>query len=234
MRILLALGEEALSHRGAEATAATLATVAVGNEVIVTHGYDLQSSQALELALRNALPGRDVVSVLTQVVVAATDPALRDGEGYPQLVRPPKPQAIAEIRSLRTLLDAGALVICARRGAAPLALDDFGRLDEIEAAVDGSSVAALLARRVDADLLVMLAGDGESVESGIETAGRFAEATGCRAAIGGLQDAVRIAGGEAGIQIPARGAGRSAAVRQSPGSANAGASAGRRLGPPRR
>ena len=39
--------------------------------MIVTHG----NGHMLELALRNALPDRDVVSVLTEVVVAADDPA---------------------------------------------------------------------------------------------------------------------------------------------------------------
>jgi len=206
MRILLALGSGALSEREAEAVADDLAGVAAGNEVIVAHGFDSQSGQALELGLRNALPGRDVVGVLTQVVVAAADPALRRGDGYPRLVRSPKPQAIAEIRSLRALLEFGALVICARRSAFPLALDEFGRLREVEAGVDGSAFAALLARRVDADLLVMLTGDGESVELLIEAAGGFAEATGRRAAIGGLRDAARVAGGEAGFQIPAHSA----------------------------
>jgi carbamate kinase len=199
MRIVVSLGVDT-PLPDAEKAAATLTAIAAENEVIVIHGYGPEVSHPLELALRNALPERDVVSVLTQVVVVANDPA--GSNGHRQLLRPPEPHAIAEIRSLRVLLNAGALVICAYGGGVPVGLDPVGTLSEVETAVDEDLTAALLARRLDADLLLMLIdGDAGSLESKIAAAGRFAEATGCRAAIGPLADGARVVQGDAGTQV---------------------------------
>ncbi len=172
-------------RRNVETAAAALAELAAEHELIVTHGngpqvgllalqseafpgvppYPLDVLDAesegmvghmLELALRNALPERDVVSVLTEVVVAEDDPAFRkpskpigpaygedeaqrlrfergwkmgrDGGGYRRLVPSPEPHAISEIRSLRALVAAGALVICAGGGGIPVAIDGLGTL----------------------------------------------------------------------------------------------------------
>lgn len=299
MRILLALGGNALfrrdevaaaanQRRNVEAAARALARIAGEHEVLLTHGngpqvrllaarneafpdvpaYPLDVLDAesegmvahmLELALRNELPDRDVVSVLTEVVVAADDPAFgkptkpvgpvydkeraqslrldhgwamgRDGGGFRRLVPSPEPHAIAEIRSLRVLLDAGALVICAG-GGIPVALDGLGTMEDVEAVVDKDLTAALLARRLDADLLVMLTDVGAvhadwggprdrpiagaepaelrklkfeagSIGPKVEAACRFSEATGRRAAIGSLADVARVVQGAAGTQVQA-------------------------------
>jgi carbamate kinase len=298
MRILLALGGNALLRRGerasapnqlrnVEAAAKAVAELADHHELIVTHGngpqvgmlalqseafpevpaYPLDVLDAesegmvghmLELALRNALPDRDVVSVLTEVVVAGDDPAFgkptkpigpvysddqaqrlrldrgwtlgRDGDGYRRLVPSPEPRAIAEIRSIRALLDAGALVICGGGGGIPVAMDGMGTLHGVEAVVDKDLTAALLARRLDVDLLLLLTdvdmvqadwgGSNQRPVTGaspselreanfaagsmgpkVEAACRFAETTGRRAAIGALTDAARVARGEAGTQV---------------------------------
>jgi len=136
MRILVALAREELD---VEATAAALAELAERHEVVVTHGQPLEVGHRLELALRNRLPDRDVVSVLCQVVVA--------GDGR-------EPSAIAEVRSLRVLLENGALVICAGKAQAPLALNSDGSLGAAEGAVDEVRAVDLLARRLDADLVL--------------------------------------------------------------------------------
>jgi carbamate kinase len=300
MRILLALGGNALLRRNevasapnqlhnVEAAARALADIATEHEVILTHGngpqvgllalqneafpdvppYPLDVLDAesegmvghmLELALRNELPERDVVSVLTEVVVATDDPAFlkptkpigpiynddqaqklrldrgwamgRDDGGFRRLVPSPEPHAIAEIRSLRTLLNAGALVICAGGGSIPVALDGLGTMRGVEAVIDKDLTAALLARRLDADLLVMLTDvdavhsdwhgphdrsivsaevdelramsfDAGSMAPKVEAACRFAETTGNRAAIGALKDVARVVQGEAGTQVHA-------------------------------
>jgi carbamate kinase len=300
MRILLALGGNALLRRGepasaenqrhnVETAAAAIAELAAEHEVIVTHGNGPQVGllalqnevfpdapayppnvlgaesegmvgHMLELALRNRLPERDVVSVLTEVVVAGDDPAFhkpaktigpiydadeaqrlrrergwtlgRDGVGYRRLVPSPEPYAIAEIRSLRVLVDAGALVVCAGGGGIPVALNGDGSMHGVEAVVDKDLTAALLARRLDADLLLMLtdvdavhrewgapnerpitsAAPGElrslnfasgSMGPKVEAACRFTEATGRRAAIGASSDAPQIARGGAGTQVEA-------------------------------
>jgi len=234
MRILVALGGDAFLGRGKDASVANqrrnveqaagaLAELAREHEVIVTGGDGPEVGQMLEPALRNRLPGRDVVSVLTRVVVAPGDPA------FDHPVPRPEPNAIAEIRSLRVLVDSGALVICAG-GGIPIALDGEGTMQEVEAVIDDDLTAALLARRLDADALLMLTdveavyrdrggpnqrpiasadpaelraiGSAESsIEPKVEAACRFAATTGRRAAIGALGDLERVARGEAGTQI---------------------------------
>jgi carbamate kinase len=299
MRILVALGGNALLSRGEPADAATqqhnvtaagvLASLAEEHEVVLTHGngpqvgllalqsdgykdvapypLDVLGAESegmvgymLELALRNALPDRDLVTVLTEVIVNSDDPAFdapskpigpmytaeearrlaaergwtvgADGDGFRRLVPSPEPSAIAELRSLRVLIDAGVLVICAGGGGIPISLDETGAMQGTEAVIDKDLTAALLARRLDADLLIMLT-DVDAVHSDwgsdedhalrsvssselremqfasgsmgpkVEAACRFVDATGRRAAIGALRNAVEIARGGAGTQISA-------------------------------
>jgi carbamate kinase len=298
MRILVALGGNALLKRGeaaaaeaqrrnVEVAARALADLAAEHELIVTHGngpqvgllalqnesypdvepypLDVLGAESegmvghmLELALRNALPGREVVTVLTEVVVSPQDPAFHrpskpigpvypeeearrlaaergwaigpDGNGFRRLVPSPDPHAIAELRSLRVLLDAGALVICAGGGGIPTVVDGAGEMRGVEAVIDKDLTAALLARRLDADMLLMLTDvdavrldwgePGERALAGasprelrdldfaagsmgpkVEAACRFVEATGRRAAIGALAEAPLIARGEAGTLV---------------------------------
>jgi len=185
MRILVALDGNVLLRHNVEQAAAALAALAAEHELIVTHDSVPRIGHMLELALRNRLPERDVVSVLTQVVVNGEDP---------------EPNAIAEIRSLRVLVDSGAVVICAG-GGAPIALNGDGTMHGVEAVIDKDLTAALLARRLDADLLLMLA-EG-SIEPKVEAARRFAANTGRRAAIGWLDETDQVVRGEAGTQIVA-------------------------------
>ncbi len=283
MRILAALGGNALLRRGEAAEAVgrqlnvagaaqALAALAAEHELVITHGngphpLDVLGAESggmvgymLELALRNSLPDRDLVTVLSEVVVRADDPAFDapsksigpvysgdearrlvaergwsigpDGSGFRRLVPSPEPQAIAEMRSLRTLVDAGVLVICAGGGGIPVALNGDGTMDGVEAVVDKDLTASLLARRLDADLLLMLTDvDAVCVDWGeqeeraladaspaelreqsfaagsmgpkVEAACRFVEATGRRAAIGELRTAVEIARGDSGTQVSA-------------------------------
>lgn len=204
MRILLALGGDALPRgdeatsvasqpRNVEAAACALAPIAARHEVVLTHGCEQAEAHRLELALRNALPEREVVSVLTQVVVAVDGPAAE---------APAKatPHAIAEIRSLRALLGSGALVISAADRRMPVALDRIGTMRDVGATVDEDLTAALLARRLDADLLVLLT-EGEPLGSTVAAARRFSEATRRRAAIGSLADVAEVVRGAAGTQV---------------------------------
>jgi carbamate kinase len=239
MRVLIALGGKALLRLGeaaengaqgnVEAAAQALAEIAAEHEVVITYDSEGAVRYMLELALRNALPDRDVVTVLAQVVVSAGDPAFVAPSGVPS----PDPTAIAELRSLRTLIDAGALVICAGGGGFPIVVDRDGAMREVEAMVDRDLTAALLARRLDVDLFLMLtdvyavhlgwgfdyecalssASPAElrkhgfapgSIGPKVEAACRFVEATERRAAIGALTDAVQIVRGAAGTQIAPR------------------------------
>jgi carbamate kinase len=186
MRILVALGGNALLRRNVEQAAGSLAALTAEHEVIVTHDSGPRIGQMLELALRNRLPERDVVSVLTRVVVTGEDA---------------EPNAIAEVRSLRVLADSGALVICAGGSGVPIALNGDGTMHGVETPVDKDLTAALLARRLDADLLLMLT-EG-SIEPKAEAARRFAAITGRRAAIGSLDEIDQMVRAEAGTQVVA-------------------------------
>lgn len=229
MRIVASLGGGTLTH-GAE----SLTAVAAEHQFVLTHD-SAREMAPLSLALRNAMPERDVVTLLPEVVVTE-DAALaviggRGGEAQ-QLPPSPEPRAIVDLRSLRTLLDAGAIVIYAGGAGSPVIVNGSGRMHGVEAVVDMDLTASLLARRLDADLFLMLTdvdvvrlgwgSDRESLlrnatpamlrehdfESGsmgpkVEAACRFVESTGRPAAIGALRDVVGIVRGEAGTQIAA-------------------------------
>ena len=214
----------------------------------------------LETALRNRLPEREIATLLTETVVDRDDPAFaeptkpigpvysvaeaarlqaergwtlgRDGDGRRRLVPSPEPRAISELRPLRLLVEAGVLVICAGGGGIPVAVGADGRMRGVEGVVDKDLTAALLARRLEADLLLMLT-DVDAVHLGwgtdrdhplreveakelraidfasgsmgpkVEAACRFVEATGKVAAIGALGEAAHIVRGEAGTRVSA-------------------------------
>jgi two-component system response regulator NreC len=153
MRILAAL------HGDPAPASERLEALAREHELIVT--ADSAVARSVGLALRNALPDRDVVTVPIHVVLSDEDPALV-GSG---LARAVQPRAIAELRSLRALIEAGSVVVC-DLGAGALAVDGVGEMRAVAASVDDDLSAELLARRLDAELLKLGAapdpdGDGE-------------------------------------------------------------------------
>jgi len=138
----------------------------------------------LEQALRNALPGIPVATVLTQVVVAADDPAFAapskpigpvyperrarvlagergwsvapDGEWFRRVVPAPEPLEIVELDTIRALLEQGVLPVCAGGGGIPVARNGDGTLHGVEAVIDKDLAAELLARRLGASRLLLL------------------------------------------------------------------------------
>jgi carbamate kinase len=298
MRVVAALGGNALLRRGEPLDAATqrrnvtvaaeaLAAVAGEHELIVTHGngpqvgllalqaeayqaggvypLDVLGAESegmigylLQQGLRNALAGRAVATVLTQVVVDPRDPAFEspskpigpvydaaeaaalaaargwavrpDGPRWRRVVASPEPAAIVELDTIRLLVDAGVLVICAGGGGVPVASAPDGTLTGVEAVVDKDLAAALLASRLEADALLLLT-DVPAVQTGwgtpaardvreatpaearllelpagsmgpkVEAAARFAEATNGTAVIGALEDAAALLRGEAGTRV---------------------------------
>lgn len=176
--------------------AEALAGVAEEHEIVIAHAFDARLGGMFALALRNALPERDVATVVVDAVVGAEDHGSLDG---PLAL---EPQAIVELSSLRKLIDAGALAICAVGIGSPVAVDGSGAMQGVEAVVDEDLTASLLARRLDADLLVMLTDvASRSTPTKTEAARRFVDATGRRAAVGELTEAVEMVRGEAGMQI---------------------------------
>lgn len=193
MRVLIALSGADIPN-----ATETVAEIAAEHQVVIAHDSDGSGRHVLELALRNALPERDVVTVLTHVVVSADDPAFATPSAAPS----PDPAAIAELRSVRTLLDAGAVVICAYGGGSATVVGEDATMRRVEAVVDRDLTAALLARRLDVDLFLAL-GDAASDATGAkeEAARRFIQATGRRAAVAAVTDAVPIVRGAAGTGI---------------------------------
>ena len=143
--------------------------------------------------LRNQLPDRRVASILTQVEVDADDPAFTrpvkpvgpvyprdqaeklvgargwriapDGSGFRRVVPSPAPLRLLEIDTLRLLVDAGTIVVCAGGGGIPVVFDGWGRVHGVEAVVDKDRAAALLAEELEADALLLLT-DVEGVMEG--------------------------------------------------------------------
>ncbi|HEV2356850.1 MAG TPA: carbamate kinase [bacterium] len=267
--------------------ARSIAEVARAHEIVVTHGngpqvgllalqgeafpdvrpypLDVLGAESegmigylIEQELANELPTRDVVTLLTQVVVQRTDPAFRapstpvgpvyteeasrrlasergwsmarDGNRFRRVVPSPEPRRILELRAIRLLVEAGATVICAGGGGIPVAIDEAGAIRGVEAVIDKDLSAALLARALRADALLMLtdvravhrdwgtpqarpitrATPGElrqtafaagSMGPKVEGACRFVESTGGFAVIGALEDAATMLRQEAGTTV---------------------------------
>jgi len=145
-------------------------------------GYMLQ--QSLENALRKAGNTRDVVTILTQVEVAADDPALQDPkkfighgisiararelrlQGHPvkrdakgrfrRVVGSPKPLAIHELATIRSLVERDTVVIACGGGGIPVYRDPLLGLEGVDAVVDKDLAAAVLARELGAELFLIL------------------------------------------------------------------------------
>lgn len=144
----------------------------------------------VEQELRNLLPGKHVVTVLTQVEVNRNDPAFRhpakpigpameqkeaerladergwtvaqDGLKWRRTVPSPEPLRILELPAIKLLSDAGVLVVCAGGGGIPVTASPKSGLRGVEAVIDKDLSAALLAHQLKADALLLLT-DVESV-----------------------------------------------------------------------
>ena len=146
----------------------------------------------LQQALKNCLPESRVCTLLTQVEVSLLDPAFdnptkyigpvytqaqsenlaaekgwvmkADGQHFRRVVASPQPQRILEIDAIRTLLDQHYLVICNGGGGVPVHQTNDG-LEGVEAVIDKDLSAALLARQLQADALLILT-DADAVYLG--------------------------------------------------------------------
>jgi carbamate kinase len=145
-------------------------------------GYMLQ--QSLENALAAARVRREVVTVVTQTLVDRFDPALgaptkpigqalteqeasrlresgrsvaRDGAGaWRRMTTSPTPKAVIEFPVVRRLLEQDVIVIAAGGGGPPVYDDPILGLEGVDAVVDKDRVSAVLARQLEADVLMIL------------------------------------------------------------------------------
>lgn len=145
-------------------------------------GYAL--AQNLENDFRRLGLDRHAVAVVTQVEVAADDPAFahpskpigsfmdepealrrrdRDGwsvvedagRGWRRVVPSPAPLRIVEEDALRSLITEGFVVIATGGGGIPVVADAQGNLVGVAAVIDKDLACSLLATRVDAELLLI-------------------------------------------------------------------------------
>jgi carbamate kinase len=77
------------------------------------------------------------------------------GRGWRRVVPSPEPQEIVELRAVRQLLNGGCLVVCSGGGGVPV-VRSRGALSGIDAVIDKDLAAALLARELRADELLIL------------------------------------------------------------------------------
>ncbi|CEP36391.1 MULTISPECIES: carbamate kinase [unclassified Halomonas] len=220
----------------------------------------------LEQELANRLPAtREVATLITRVEVDPKDPAFKhpskpigpvyekveseqiaiakgwsmapDGSAFRRVVASPKPVRVLGIQAIRWLLERGAVVIAAGGGGIPVARNmGTNDLQGVEAVIDKDLCSSLLARELQADLLV-IATDvsavfldwGKPTQNAlekvtpqnlsqydfaagsmgpkVEAAQAFVLATGKRAVIGSLEQIEGMLEGSAGTQVYSANAG---------------------------
>jgi carbamate kinase len=201
----------------------------------------------IEQALANLMPERRVATLLTQVEVDPADPAFgapskpigplysdaeharikrmpgwhfaRDGTQWRRVVSSPRPLRVLELGVIKLLLEHSVTVVCGGGGGIPV-LEREGRHFGVEAVIDKDHASGLLARELQADLLLLLTDvPGVGLDFGmpqeqwlshatpaslaaldlsagsmgpkVQAAVEFVEATGRRAAIGRLDGLLR-------------------------------------------
>jgi carbamate kinase len=144
-------------------------------------GYMLQKALRNEFKKRNI--DRKAVTVVTQVEVSADDPAFMEpskpvgsfldeetarqrmdegqdfvedaGRGWRRVVPSPKPMRIIEIDAIQSLVDDEFIVIAVGGGGIPVVERPSGFIRGMEAVIDKDFASGLLAKLVDADLLLI-------------------------------------------------------------------------------
>ncbi len=158
--------------------------VPLPTSVAMSQGYigiDLQNAIKYELHSRG-IEGK-VSTILSQVEVDADDPAFQNptkpigrffskeeaealeangvrcmedaGRGYRVVVASPMPRRIRELETIRTLVNAGHIVITCGGGGIPV-VDQGGKLVGVNAVIDKDNASSLLAAQLGADYLVIL------------------------------------------------------------------------------
>lgn len=83
------------------------------------------------------------------------------GRGHRRVTPSPHPRDVVELSAIRTLLDAGHVVVCAGGGGIPVIAHDQrapGPLDGVEAVIDKDTVAATVAIELQAQRLLLVTG----------------------------------------------------------------------------
>ena len=174
-----AMNELCFHHDGEGYTPAPMSVSSAMSQGYI--GYDLQNGIRSALLKRGIY--KPVSTVLTQVVVDPYDESFYnpvkkvgrymtreeadaeeakgnyvtevDGKGWQRIVSAPKPVGIVEIDTIRTLMDADQIVISCGGGGIPV-LEQGSELRGASAVIEKDSVSGLLAKEIDADVLMIL------------------------------------------------------------------------------
>jgi len=143
--------------------------------------------KALRNAFRRRGIARQAVAVVTQTIVDRNDPAFANptkpigshmdekrarqlaakyhwtvredaGRGWRRVVPSPRPQSIIETGVIRALAHQGYVVVACGGGGIPVIEDQHGDLGGVEAVIDKDLASSLLARSMEADILVLPTG----------------------------------------------------------------------------
>jgi len=92
------------------------------------------------------------------------------GYGFRRVVSSPPPIEIVEIEGIKQLVESGMIVITAGGGGIPVHINKQGIIEGVEAVVDTDHVACLLARELNAKILLMIVEDDvKFISSGLGT-----------------------------------------------------------------
>jgi len=158
--------------------------VPLANCVADTQGsIGLQIAQSLQNVFLQQGLEKQVVTILTQVVVDQDDPSFAEpskpigpfmskleakqheqddgwaiaedaGRGWRRLVPSPKPLDIIELPAIRTLINSGALVVAVGGGGIPVVYKPDGTLRPRPAVIDKDAASCLLALELGASVLI--------------------------------------------------------------------------------
>ncbi|MDH4269133.1 MAG: carbamate kinase [Dehalococcoidia bacterium] len=146
-------------------------------------GYMIQNT--LANCLRQAGAPHNITTVVSQVVVDRNDPAFQNpskpigpfyteseaarlrqekgwhiiqdsARGYRRVVASPMPVSLQQARIIKSMLDAGEIVVAVGGGGIPVIREDTRNLRGVEAVIDKDYASARLAIEVDADVLFIL------------------------------------------------------------------------------
>ncbi|QIV79145.1 carbamate kinase [Fervidobacterium pennivorans subsp. shakshaketiis] len=147
-------------------------------------GYMIALTLGNELRKRNIQ--REIAAIVTQIIVDKNDPGFQKpskpvgpfyskeeaeklqqekgwimkedaGRGWRRVVPSPIPLDIVEKNVIKTLVEKDMIVIAAGGGGIPV-IQENGTLKGVEAVIDKDRASALLAKEIDADILIILTG----------------------------------------------------------------------------
>ncbi len=146
-------------------------------------GYMIE--QSLQNRLRQEDIERQVVTIITQMLVDPQDPAIQNptkyvgqfyteeearafeelrgwqmkkdaNRGWRRVVPSPTPLQAIPWKTIKKLVDEGWIVIAGGGGGIPVYIDDRGNYEGLDAVIDKDLASAVIAREIGADLLMIL------------------------------------------------------------------------------